>query len=258
MTVVLHPATPTDGTVEQKKVSSRNWLNAKPTWTVYIVLLFLLSTVSSNPIHARTTSPPSTSAHPHTPHGGDIGSGGQCALCLDPECATHIVRICNGDDLFIWKNGMLGIENCCKDNLKPDEPCQLTNGSLVVQSDQPLSFEGNDSLSGGMKAFPTETVCKSSQRVAGSIPPGFVEVSLNKTPNPQTLPTSWLPALVLTCLLDPSLSPVVLQLLGAFSEVLPSVSLSLSWYGSMGKKDGTGQVLRTLRLLMGTPRTRTR
>ncbi|KAJ8262898.1 hypothetical protein COCON_G00153550 [Conger conger] len=158
MTVVLHPATPTDGTVEQKKVSSRNWLNAKPTWTVYIVLLFLLSTVSSNPIHARTTSPPSTSAHPHTPHGGDIGSGGQCALCLDPECATHIVRICNGDDLFIWKNGMLGIENCCKDNLKPDEPCQLTNGSLVVQSDQPLSFEGNDSLSGGMKAFPTETV----------------------------------------------------------------------------------------------------
>ncbi|XP_061117037.1 uncharacterized protein LOC133140817 isoform X3 [Conger conger] len=125
-TEVLHPATPTDRTVGQKKVSSRNWWSAKPT---YIALLFLLlvPTVNFNPIPAR-----------------------KCALCRDPQCAAHRLKICRGDNCT-WLDRTLGIKNCSKDNLKPDEPCQLMNGSLVVQSDQPISFEG-------MKAIPSKNV----------------------------------------------------------------------------------------------------
>ncbi|KAJ8262879.1 hypothetical protein COCON_G00153360 [Conger conger] len=165
---VLCPATLTDRTVGQKKLFSRIWRKAKPMWTVYIVLLLLFSTVSSNPIHAR-----------------------QCVLCLHPQCAKHIRRICKGDD-FIWSNRMLGIENCSKDNLKPNEPCQLMNGNLVVQSDQPLSFEGNDSLSGGMKAFPSETVS-----CAGlDLPPGpkFTPAPLVNTTAHTTTPDTGPPS----------------------------------------------------------------
>ncbi|KAJ8262887.1 hypothetical protein COCON_G00153440, partial [Conger conger] len=174
-TEVMLPATPTDGTAGQEKVSSRKRRNAKPgdpantqrtpppfhlqdfsfkiATRYYIAFLFLLlvSPVNSNLIPARTTS---TSAHPHTR--GYIGSGGKCVLCRDPQCAARRIKICI--DNCTWLDRTWGIKHCSQDNLKPDEPCQLTDGSLVVQSDKPIYFEGNDSLSGGMKAIPSEIV----------------------------------------------------------------------------------------------------
>ncbi|XP_061079222.1 uncharacterized protein LOC133114042 [Conger conger] len=172
---VLLLATHTDATAGQEKVSSRKRRNVKPgdpastqrtapplrlqdfsfkiATRYYIALLFLLlvSTVNSNPIPAR-----------------------QCALCLNSACATHILRICKGDD-FIWLKGTSEIENCFKDSLKSDEPCQLLNGSLVVQSDQPISFEGKASLSGGMEAFLSANVSCAD---------------LDLLPGPKSLPTS--------------------------------------------------------------------
>ncbi|XP_061117036.1 uncharacterized protein LOC133140817 isoform X2 [Conger conger] len=152
-TEVLHPATPTDRTVGQKKVSSRNWWSAKPT---YIALLFLLlvPTVNFNPIPAR-----------------------KCALCRDPQCAAHRLKICRGDNCT-WLDRTLGIKNCSKDNLKPDEPCQLMNGSLVVQSDQPISFEG-------MKAIPSKNVlCADLDLSPG--PKSLLGQSMNTTANTTT------------------------------------------------------------------------
>ncbi|KAJ8262876.1 hypothetical protein COCON_G00153330 [Conger conger] len=183
-TEVMLPAPP--HTAGQEKVSSRKRRNAKPGDPantqrtpppfIYIVLLFLffVSTVNSNPIHAM-----------------------QGALCRDPESAKNVSRIYKGDKL-IWSNSYGRIKNCSKDNLKPDEPCWLPNGSLVVQSDQPLSFEGNDSLSGGMKAFPSETVfCADLDLPPGpkSLPAPLVNTTANTT-SPDTGPPSALQGVI--------------------------------------------------------------
>ncbi|XP_061117590.1 uncharacterized protein LOC133141173 [Conger conger] len=177
-TEVMLPAPP--HTAGQMKVSSRKRRNAKPGDPantqrtpppfIYIVLLFLffVSTVNSNPIHAM-----------------------QGALCRDPESAKNVSRIYKGDKL-IWSNSYGRIKNCSKDNLKPDEPCWLPNGSLVVQSDQRISFEGNDSLSGGMKAFPSETVfCADLDLPPGpkSLPAPLMNTTANTT-SPDTGPPS--------------------------------------------------------------------
>ncbi|XP_061115405.1 uncharacterized protein LOC133139930 isoform X2 [Conger conger] len=198
-TEVMLPATPTDGTAGQEKVSSRKRQNAKPgdpantqrtppsfrlqdfsfkiATRYYIAFLFLLlvSPVNSNLIPARTTS---TSAHPHT-H-GYIGSGGKCVLCRDPQCAAHRLKICI-DDNCTWLDRTLGIKNCSKDNLKPDEPCQLTDGSLVVQSDQLITFEG-------MKAIPSEIVfCTDLPLEPKSLPGQSMNTTANTT-TPDTGP----------------------------------------------------------------------
>ncbi|XP_061115403.1 uncharacterized protein LOC133139928 isoform X2 [Conger conger] len=180
-TEVMLPATPTDGTAGQSSRKRRNEKPGDPANTqrtpppfhlqgfsfkiatrYYITILILFQ---SNPIHARTTS---TSAHPHTR--GYIGSGGKCVLCRDPQCAAHRLKICIGDNCT-WLNRTLGIKHCSKDNLKLDEPCQLTDRSLVVQSDKPITFEGNDSLSGDMKAIPSEIVSPLVNTAANTMTP---------------------------------------------------------------------------------------
>ncbi|XP_064152961.1 uncharacterized protein LOC135233402 [Anguilla rostrata] len=71
-----------------------------------------------------------------------------CAVCLEKDCATGVRIIYPaGNDTAVWSKASspTGIQKCSMENLKPDAPCKMANGSLVQLANETLHFEGVDS-----------------------------------------------------------------------------------------------------------------
>ncbi|XP_035236371.1 uncharacterized protein LOC118207137 isoform X2 [Anguilla anguilla] len=68
-----------------------------------------------------------------------------CAVCLEKDCATGVrIIYLAGSDTLVWSKASspTGIQNCSMENLKPDAPCKMANGSLVQLANETLHFEG--------------------------------------------------------------------------------------------------------------------
>ncbi|XP_035248914.1 uncharacterized protein LOC118213829 isoform X2 [Anguilla anguilla] len=71
-------------------------------------------------------------------------SSEQCAVCLEEGCKTGVSRIILAKcDKTLWQKKKK-IPECSVGNLKPDAPCMMSNGSLVLRTEQPLHFEDTD------------------------------------------------------------------------------------------------------------------
>ncbi|XP_035248916.1 uncharacterized protein LOC118213831 isoform X1 [Anguilla anguilla] len=123
--------------------------------------------------------------------------GGQCAVCLEEGCKTGVSRIILAKfDETLWQKENK-IPECSVSNPKPDAPCMMSNGNLVLRTEQTLHFEGKDGASGGGKTFhSTNMPCADLD-----LPPSLKSSSgapdlnqINATANPTTTHASaWPP-----------------------------------------------------------------
>ncbi|XP_035248915.1 uncharacterized protein LOC118213830 [Anguilla anguilla] len=118
--------------------------------------------------------------------------GGQCAVCSEKGCKSGVSRIMLASShKKLWTKGNEEIQNCFEDNLKEDTPCTLSNGNLVLRTEQTLHFEGKDGSSEDWKPFQsTNMLCADLD-----LPPSLKSSSgapdlnqINATANPMTTP----------------------------------------------------------------------
>ncbi|KAG5830121.1 hypothetical protein ANANG_G00317070 [Anguilla anguilla] len=119
---------------------------------------------------------------------------GQCSVCLEKGCKTG-VRFIIPDNHYgkPWMKGNEEIPKCFVGNLKPDAPCALSNGSLVLWTEQPLYFEGKDNSSDEWKVFLSNNMpCADLDLRSRLTPPSGTEdlEQINATANPMASATA--------------------------------------------------------------------
>ncbi|XP_035234899.1 uncharacterized protein LOC118206370 [Anguilla anguilla] len=142
-------------------------------WCTVLLLLALPPSVNSK------ETPTPTTLHRSSPT-SSTASLGQCAVCLDKDCATGVRRIYpTGRDTAVWAraNSPTGIQNCSMENLKADAPCKMANGSLVQLADNPLQFEGIDTRVFNSQILPCADLINSK-------PSPVTKTPIHNTPTP--------------------------------------------------------------------------
>ncbi|XP_064153011.1 uncharacterized protein LOC135233423 isoform X1 [Anguilla rostrata] len=105
-----------------------------------------------------------------------------CAVCLEKDCAIGVRKIYPaGSDIAVWPNANspTGIQTCSMENLKPDAPCKMANGSLVQLADNPLQFEGIDTY-GVRRAFHSQILPCADLNLPSKPSSGMCAVCLEK------------------------------------------------------------------------------
>ncbi|XP_035250141.1 uncharacterized protein LOC118214349 [Anguilla anguilla] len=123
---------------------------------------------------------------------------GQCAVCSEKGCKSGVSRIMLASShKKLWKKGNEEIQNCFEDNLKEDTPCTLTNGNLVLRTEQTLHFEGKDGSSDDWKTFSSNNMPCTDLNLPPSLKSSSGALDLdqtNATANLTTTPASaWPP-----------------------------------------------------------------
>ncbi|XP_064153015.1 uncharacterized protein LOC135233423 isoform X5 [Anguilla rostrata] len=109
-------------------------------------------------------------------------SPGMCAVCLEKDCTTGVREISlAGSITTVWvkANSPTAIQNCSMENLKPDAPCKMANGSLAQLADNPLYFEGIDTY-GVRRGFHSQILPCADLNLPSKPSPGQCAVCLEK------------------------------------------------------------------------------